>query len=1134
MALRQVSGVIFGFICVAILFAADISLTFAADKVAVRAAEHPTYGRLVLDWGRKQTYEAEIRDGFLIINFPTPFEANLRPAEISLGSFVSKGEIYNNNKSIRFKIKENYKLKTAVYGSAIALDLVKIGATTAESTPTVKMRAGDHSKYSRLVVDWPNKTEYKVAQNGDNFALTFDRSAEIALSAVTRDLPRYIKKVSSSQKSGKTTIIVEANGHAKVKAFRSGNSTVFDFSPDASTKLTEKPETQEAASTPKKVKKASIPIKKITHSPPVPEKPAVVTEKVNAENGREVASIKKTTDAHNAPEAKHVEEAKPRSLIPVKVAARSEKSARSVSPPSEKLVLDVGNLRDGFRLIFPWKQSAAMALFERAGNYWIVFDKRVQLDFRNLSGPYKFLVIRKKQIGHPTATITRLAVRDGYAPSVTRTGNEWRVDFRLGEVPVIKNTIDIQPQPAAQEGARIFIPAVNNGNKISFKDPQAGDELIAIPLFNPSWGIGRSRTFTQFTILPSMQGIAMTPRDSSVEVAVERNGVSITAQGGLQLTRAISKADLFASGDQTDRFTGKKDKAQLVKLDQWAQVSEKEFIERKQLLQRKVARAPRAGRNALRMELAKFFVAHKYHADAFAVLERVRLDDPRADEDGLYRLLRGLSNLGKHHLVEAEVDLFNPVFSGIAEVAPWRGKLAAEKGDWKLAGEEFKIGSDAFGVYNSDLNNEFNLLQAEAALEDYDVELATSSLEKIKTSLEQGTNPTVAARREYLEGIAAMRSGDIDRAIGKFDQAIALDVRPVAALAQYEKINAELAQKLITPEEAVDAFQKMSFAWRGDDLELNILKRIGDLHIASGKIREGMQSFRNIVMTFPKSRLARDIAREMNDLFSQLFIEGEAEKMSPIKALALYYEYRELTPLGDKGDKMIRNLADRLIKVDLLEQAAQLLDHQVNFRLKGELKALTGTKLAVIHLWDENPKESLAILYKTRWRALPDKVKKERLYIQARANADLSNFDEALSLLEDDKSKTADLLRADIYWKAKQWPKAIKALETLMKESGADKAAKLEPLDRQRLMQVAVARSLVNDQDGISAMRKKYRKKLVDTPDLDAFDLITDNTDGSEINFRERSTAIAKISQLESFMSGYREQLKNGDFWSTN
>jgi len=1119
------------FLAGTLLVMGDLNPAAAVEKVVVRAAEHPNFGRLVLDWGQPRKYEADIRDGYLVVTFRAPFEANLKPVGAALGKYISSSEIYNNNKSIRFKLKGNYTLKTALYGSAIALDLSPVKAA-GSGLEDVRVRVGDHEKYSRLVIDWPATTGYKVEQNGADVKLVFDKAAKLDIARVKRDLPKYITGVSTDTSGSQSILTVQTKGPMAVKAFRSGTSVAVDFTPGkAEAEISAKTEPEKVKKTPvKKITPAKTPVQKIT---------AIEESEKKKAEPRSVSALaepqpeKKTeTGVKSASEPASNNEPKtaPRSLLP----PTTEKPKAVIVPPSEKLTIEVGNLKDGFRLIFPWKQSAAMALFARSDNFWLVFDKRVKFDFKKLSGPYKFLVLRKKQIAHETASIIQMSVRDGYMPSVTRTGNEWRVDFRLGESPVIKNTIDIQSQPSAQNGARVFIPAVNNGDKISFQDPQVGDELITVPLYTPSWGFGRTRTFTQFTILASMQGIAMTARDSSVAVTVERNGVAITAAGGLQLSRAISQKDMFASGDQTDRFSGKKDKAQLVKLDEWAQVPLDEFIEKKQYLQRKVARSPKAGRNASRMELAKFFVAHKYYADAIGVLERIRMDDPRADEDGIYRLLRGLANLGMNHLDEAEIDLFNPVFSGVAEVAPWRAMVAAKKGNWKLAAEELKIGQDAFGVYNADLNNEFNLLAAEAALEDFDIELATTSLEKIKTSVEEGVNKKVAATREYLEGIAALRSGDVDRAIGKFDQAIALDYRPITARARYEKINAELAQKILTPAEAIEEFKKMSFSWRGDELELDILKRIGDLHIASGEIDEGLKAFRNIVMTFPKTRVARDVAREMNDLFSQLFIEGKAEKLSPVKALALYYEYRELTPLGKKGDEMIRNLADRLIKVDLLEQAIQLLEHQVNFRLKGELKALTGTKLAVILLWDGKPKEALSILRKTRWRALPDKVKNERRFIQARAYADLDEFEEALSLIDEDKGQTANLLRADIYWKAKDWPKAVAALEKLMANSGADKAEKLSGTDRKRLMQIAVARALSGDQAGIDQMRKKYRRKLVGTPDLDAFDLITDNTDGSETAFRERASAIAKVSQLESFMSGYRKQLKEGKFWATN
>ncbi len=1067
-----------------------------------------------MDWGRAQTVDARIENGYLVIRFPEAFDANLSIASRGLRNYLGAGEFLDQNKTVRFALKGDYTLKTARYGTAHAFDLKKGGKAEKATLQKIRVRGGEHARYSRLVFDWPSRIDFTLQVEDGKTVLSFDKPGDLQIGRITRDLPKFIRGVKTARRGGKTTVTVETDPSVTAKAFRSGNSIAVDFKPGNPPQA--KPQIAKKAEPVREKPQPKNPVRKIT-----PAEPAQKTVQTS-EAPKPVANV---TEAKKP---------KPRSLIPEASKPAKPVAETAAVPPKEKLVVEVGKLKDGFRLIFPWKESSAMALFERSGKYWLAFDKRVQLDFRKLGGPVKFLLVRKKQIPHDEATVASLTVREGYAPTVTRAENEWRIDFRLGETPVIENTIDIQPQPASADGARVFIPAVNNGNRVSFIDPQAGDELIAVPLYAPSWGLGTTRTFAQFTVLPSMQGIGLLTRDSAVAVAVERNGVSVTAAGGLQLTRTISKDDLFASGDQTDRFSGQRDKAQLVKLDEWAQVPPKDFWEKKQVLQRRVAKLPRAGRNGARMELAKFFLAHGYHADAFAVLERVRLDDPRADDDGIYRLIRGLSYLGLNHLEEAEKDLFHPVFSGVAEVAPWRAKVAAGKQDWKTASREIKAGRDAFGVYSNDLQNEFRLLDAEAALEEFDIEVAQKALEGIKTSLTDGADPKVAATREYLEGVAALRSGDMERAIGKFDQAIALNYRPVETRARFAKINADLAQKEITPDEAIDLLNKMQFAWRGDDLEVEIQKRVGDLYIATGRMRDGLQTYRQIVKSFAKNPKARDIAREMADIFNQLFLEGGADALPPIKALALYYEYRELTPLGKKGDAMIRKLADRLIKVDLLDQAAQLLDHQVNFRLKGEIKSYTGTKLAVVHLWNEKPQESLNILQKTRWRALPPEVKQERLHIRARANSDLGDYEEALELLLDDKSRKADLLRADIYWRSKNWPKVILSLEKLLAESNAANAEKLGSLDLQRLMQLAVARSLSNDRAGIQAMRTTYRKKLVGTPDIDAFDLITEDPDGSETEFRKRSTAIAKIAQLESFMAGYREQLKNGEFWATN
>ena len=49
----------------------------------------------------------------------------------------------------------------------------------------------------------------------------------------------------------------------------------------------------------------------------------------------------------------------------------------------------------------------------------------------------------------------------------------------------------------------------------------------------------------------------------------------------------------------------------------------------------------------------------------------------------------------------------------------------------------------------------------------------------------------------------------------------------------------------------------------------------------------------------------------------------------------MFYEFRELTPIGRRGDEMIRRLADRLVAVDLLDQASELLQYQIDQRLEG-------------------------------------------------------------------------------------------------------------------------------------------------------------------------------------------------------
>lgn len=199
------------------------------------------------------------------------------------------------------------------------------------------------------------------------------------------------------------------------------------------------------------------------------------------------------------------------------------------------------------------------------------------------------------------------------------------------------------------------------------------------------------------------------------------------------------------------------------------------------------------------------------------------------------------------------------------------------------------------------------------------------------------------------------------------------------------------------------------------------MRRLGGLYLERDKYREGLTVYRVIASYFLEHPDTKRIAEIMTDTFKKLYLDGEADKLSPITALALFDEFRELTPPGPDGNQMIQKLAERLVDVDLLNRAALLLQHQVKYRLKGEKRAVVGAKLALIQLLDRNPKGAIDALRSTAYPRLPEGLEDDRRRIQARAYFETGRAADAIELLAGDVSRNADLLRADINWRTENW-----------------------------------------------------------------------------------------------------------------
>ena len=138
--------------------------------------------------------------------------------------------------------------------------------------------------------------------------------------------------------------------------------------------------------------------------------------------------------------------------------------------------------------------------------------------------------------------------------------------------------------------------------------------------------------------------------------------------------------------------------------------------------------------------------------------------------------------------------------------------------------------------------------------------------------------------------------------------------------------------------ELLRELETLSAMWRGDTIEMMTLNRMARSTPMTGRYAELSRPPRPRPSCSPMPN-CRGRARTRRPPVRAALLSPKGEDMKPVDALAMFYEYRELTPIGRRGDEMIRRLAERLAAVDLLDQAAELLQYQVDKRLEGAARA---------------------------------------------------------------------------------------------------------------------------------------------------------------------------------------------------
>ena len=756
--------------------------------------------------------------------------------------------------------------------------------------------------------------------------------------------------------------------------------------------------------------------------------------------------------------------------------------------PASGVVKMSAKLQGGALVLqFPWRAPLAAAVFRRGPAVWIVFDAKAKLDLS--AAPHGLLQAKSfTAVDAGAATALRIVTPPGVQMRADAAGGVWTV--ALSAQALAPHAVDVERAPGAPAALEAQLPGATRAVWIA--DPAVGDRLAVAPAATPGAGVTQPRAFIEGAVLPSVQGLAVASAVDDLTVTVMGDKVRISRPRGLALSAQASGAPaaLVAAGGPAPPGPA----VMPALIDPAWGAAPGGFEARYQALLDGASRETAGGANAgvqARLGLARFLVGSGLSFEAIGVLDSLLKASPTLGEDAGFRGLRGAARAMARRWKDAQADFSTAATADDPASALWRAYAAAELGDAAGARPQFALGREAIGLFAPKWRARFAAADAQTALAVGDLASARSTLAAVDGPLE----PDEQAAIQLAQARLAEASGQGVQAMALYQQASDARNGAIAAPARLALLRLRLAARQVSPADAAVQLDALRFLWRGDAAEIETIRELGRLDIAQGRYREALEAMRSAGSRLPDLPASVALRTDLSGAFKTLFLDGRADGMEPIQALALFYDFKELTPVGADGDLMVRRLVKRLVGVDLLDQAADLLKYQVDNRLQGVGKAEVATDLAAIQLMAGKPEAAIEAVESSRTTLLPTPLNVQRRLLEARALVMMGRYDHALEMIGKDASPDALEIRAEAAWKAKDWAAAGRWAEARLGDRWRS-LAPLTPDEAALLIRTGSAYTLAKDDAGLARLRQRYGALAQANPQRDALGVAMAGLDG--------------------------------------
>jgi tetratricopeptide (TPR) repeat protein len=1075
------------------------SLVQAAESIPAKVSGKLTseYARISFAWPERVRFSTRSSGNRLILTFDKPTDASVGGVMASLSPIVKKAEKSSDGKTFIFTLDKSYTTRTFMNGNVAGVDL--LGAKK-----TAVKKSADKVPVTKPKAEAKKETQKKGAE----------AKKTVAPKSAAKEIP---KKELAKAAPVKQPVKAEAKPAAvplpaPQKIADTKTTAVATATPPASTTVVklEKVEVKQDTntqvnSTQKKEEEAN-------------EKPAVAAPVPPASN----TVMPNTTASATEPAALPVTTTptKPVSSAPVPdIAKVSAASTAIISAPSRATTTPVASIPSGVQIRFPMPDRTSAAIFERGENLWVVFGKPLALDMDAIKKQLPKSISAVEQIPSEHATILRMQQSGPVFPVAMKdpVGSDWIMVF-ANRPERVKERIRVRFNTEPPLKPHILLPVLETSDTVTIQDPIIGDTIQVVPVFTSGMGVTPERQFIELELLQTAQGVAIVPHTDTARIAPQRNGLKLTSAEGISLSPELPKLamdelpDNAVSGEPT-----------LFPYANWKLKDLSELPKERQRLIQQMVMGPGENANFARLKLLQIYLSEGLFAEALGMANDIRNHDPAFYTSEKVSAYRGAANFMMYRMQEAALDFAAAELGSLQEIDLWKTAIGEMLGDPTKRFDFMAYNDSYISKYPPSFRQKLAIIGGDLAINRQEFNTALKIFDSLNKDKVLGPiQPYV----DFMIGKVSAETGQIDTAVSLW-QELAKNMQDnfIRARAEFSLVNLLLQQGRITSEEAIKRLDRNRIVWRGDGLELNLLLLLGKLQLDAKNWTEGLRTYRDIVTYFPTVPEAIPTAQKMAETFSYLFNQGGADAMKPVDALSLFYEFRELTPIETEGDRMIRNLADRLVSVDLLGRAAELLDHQVRYRLQREERSRTGTKLALIYLLDRKPNEALQTLELTGYGQNPLDLQRTRNQISAAAYTDIGDYESALKVLENDMSQEGMKARLNVYWDEKDWKNVVNTAEMILSNRN-DPSAPLSTYETDALLKLATAYVFQRDTSQLQYLKDYFTPLMKTNKEYPTFSFITS---GSEpLDYRDMSQLTREISSIQDYLGNFRSRVKQG------